>query len=66
MNGYSPYARKLTDKQLAIELAEVSVDAKYSNPAQDIHWLYRALLEEKKRREPVKRDCSDCLRMEMR
>lgn len=51
MNGYSPYAQSLSDAQLAAEIRDVAPDAKYSGPAQDIHWLYRALLEEKHTRQ---------------
>ena len=52
MNGYSPYAARLTDLQLANELSVYERDPfAAGSVACDGFWKYRALLEEKKNRE---------------
>lgn len=46
MNGYSATVKGWSDKKLLAEYDRLKVDARYSHPAQDIFYLYQAVLEE--------------------
>lgn len=51
MNGFSPYAKRLSDVELRSEVARMqSRWWDYGNPADDKHYLYVALLEESRYR----------------
>lgn len=46
MNGYSPEVKRWSNEKLLLRYKEIHEVAKYSGPAQDTFWLYRAILEE--------------------